>query len=377
MAPETNRPVFQASRRTNLARRGFTLVELLAVIAIIAILVALMLPAISAARESARRTQCINKVRQLAVAVASHESQFGRLPLATDSSLPLVGTHPTQAAVPGSSGQTGFYKGGGWWKRYAGYSWIVKILPFLEETHVYNEITRRSGSFLLAGFDERLVDDNGVHLSNREIPFLRCPSFDGSTFALAPEFEQHGQVAATNYVCIPGTHFEPRRGIRKHPFLVTNGAIVPRVGGERETVRRRGRNLKELTDGVSKTLILTETLEEVYSSWYDGTCPWVALLWYRNTLVVKQKDGYLGPWWRTIVTLDVGPGRDPGFAMTPSLFPNFSQGRLYGPSSRHTGSVVIHATADARTLAISEGIDPVVYYRMCTVAGGEPAELPQ
>jgi prepilin-type N-terminal cleavage/methylation domain-containing protein len=91
---------------------GFTLVELLVVIAIIGILVALLLPAIQAAREAARRTQCVNKLRQMGVALLNHESTKGEFPTG--------GTEPWH----NEGDETVIYG--------KGYGWMVQILPYVE-----------------------------------------------------------------------------------------------------------------------------------------------------------------------------------------------------------------------------------------------------
>ncbi len=99
-----------SGRRARVSTRAFTLVELLVVIGIVAILLALLLPAVQAARGAARRTGCQNQLRQIALAAHSHVDARGRLPAGTD-----LGT----SATP--------YRG-----------WLVSLLPFLEETATAN-----------------------------------------------------------------------------------------------------------------------------------------------------------------------------------------------------------------------------------------------
>ena len=92
-------------------RSGFTLVELLVVIAIIGVLVAMLLPALQGARNSARSTQCKNNLRQLGLGIINFESTTGRFPASaiySDDGKPLL-------------------------------SWRVHILPFIEQQHLYEQ----------------------------------------------------------------------------------------------------------------------------------------------------------------------------------------------------------------------------------------------
>ena len=108
---------------------GFTLVELLVVIAIIGVLVAMLLPAIQASREAARRAQCANHEKQLALAALNYESVHGVLPSA---GLAKVRQDPKYPNI----GAEIFDPGGG-----VKLSWVVLLLPFLEEDSLYAAIS--------------------------------------------------------------------------------------------------------------------------------------------------------------------------------------------------------------------------------------------
>ncbi|MGO9115294.1 MAG: DUF1559 domain-containing protein [Thermoguttaceae bacterium] len=112
-------------------RVGFTLVELLVVIAIIGILIALLLPAINAAREAGRRATCMNNVKQIALALNNHLSSYGYLP-------PGMKVIPDYAVQYATRSYSVWYEaqqsGGG----NSGASWMLYILPFMEHHDIYD-----------------------------------------------------------------------------------------------------------------------------------------------------------------------------------------------------------------------------------------------
>src|SRR6476469_6044159 len=107
-------------------RRAFTLIELLVVIAIIAILIALLVPAVQKVREAAARTQCLNNLKQIGLALHSFHDVNKRLPAGAHNDKTPFGTSPT---------------GSEW-----GSSWIVSILPQIEQGPMYKQLRLNGGS---------------------------------------------------------------------------------------------------------------------------------------------------------------------------------------------------------------------------------------
>ena len=145
-------------------RRGFTLVELLVVIAIIGVLVALLLPAVQAAREAARRMQCANNMRQYSLALQNHHGAKNKFPayfLAYDDN-----AWPKKVLVSNK----GEYSSGAPYLTH--HSWIAQLLPYMEQQSLYD----------LVDFDTPANDtdpDNGNYQAiSQSPPFTRCPSDD-------------------------------------------------------------------------------------------------------------------------------------------------------------------------------------------------------
>ena len=136
-------------------RRGFTLVELLVVIAIIGILVALLLPAVQAAREAARRTQCLNRLKQISLACLNHHDSKGYFPSAAKCDL-----------EPGATALN---------PTYTCWSYLAQILSFMEEQSFRDALDMRY-HWQRDTSDGAQYPRNRTLLYNTPVPQFRCPT---------------------------------------------------------------------------------------------------------------------------------------------------------------------------------------------------------
>lgn len=204
-------------------RAGFTLVELLVVIAIIGVLVALLLPAVQAAREAARRMQCQNNLKQMGLALHNHHDTNNRFP---------PGGASDQAPFGGTTAN-------GW-----GSSWLVYLLPFMEQQTVYSnwQFNNQSGIF----------NTNNIAVRNKlVIPGFICPSSPLQKFCVSQT-----TTATTNYVGIAGAvnglipNYTESRTETSSTYGITSASGVLHPLSQT--------SFASMTDGSSNTLVVGE-----------------------------------------------------------------------------------------------------------------------
>lgn len=185
------------------AHRGFTLVELLVVIAIIGVLVALLLPAVQAAREAARRSSCLNNLSQLVLATHNYEFAVEHLPAGTINPEGPIRSEPAGQHV----------------------SWLVQILPYVEMRTAYDAFDQQAGAYAPENAAVRAVP----------VSLFICPSYPGS------ETNESKTAAVSTYA---GCHHDVEAPIDtdNHGLLFLNSAI--RYG--------------DILDGSSQTMIIGE-----------------------------------------------------------------------------------------------------------------------
>ena len=182
--------------------RGFTLVELLVVIAIIGILIALLLPAVQAAREAARRTQCSNNVKQFGLAFHNYHDTWGSFP-------------------PGARSSTG---------GVYSISWAGRILPFIEEGMAYDRLDFNSGNGGLAYFPHPNYNVyKGLKISMFDCPSSPLPAMITPS-QRPPNFNKPDTLLMGHYVAISGattSATDPSDPTGKSGSCQTMGRVYP------------------------------------------------------------------------------------------------------------------------------------------------------
>ena len=333
--------------------KGFTLVELLVVIAIIGILVGMLLPAVQAARESARRTTCANKLKQIGLALASFQDARKAYPIGHEFSnvIDYTFTGPQNA-----------------WMNV-----IVRILPFNDDATYFNELMARPYRpyFWFPGAETAWPAALQVGLPN-----LLCPS-DGR--GGVTKFTGYNGIRApvSNYLPVfGGNDFNEAADLMLFgPDPEFDGGPLPNTRRgvfflNFATSRQRATRLKDITDGLSKTMVFSEHLTAPSTSSLRGMffMPYAGMAWVQasttpNSSVPDVHNLFGG----------CSAGADLP-AMNLPCVDGEESSTTAGARSYHPGGVGV-VLADGAVRFISSSVDLTNWRRLVSMADGEPVTL--
>jgi prepilin-type N-terminal cleavage/methylation domain-containing protein/prepilin-type processing-associated H-X9-DG protein len=309
-------------------KHGFTLVELLVVITIIGILIALLLPAVQAAREAARRMQCSNNLKQFGLALHTYQSAFSMFPISSSVWGPRSPAN--------------------------GKGWIVSILPQMENQSLFDQfVPGFAGAFDLSSGSGMMNPLCREALKTR-LPVLECPS-DPSVQKTSKDFHeapgtgigwQGTEAAQTSYKGVLGNN------ILSNPLsaFLAGGPECLGLGHctgilYRDTYWDGGVSIDRITDGTSNTFMVGEDIPEQnsFSIAYYGNCDYDTC-----DIPLNYMDDPLGP----------------------GYWPN-----VMGFRSRHPDGANF-CLADGSVTFVNQTIEGTLYRALGTKAGGEPVQVP-
>ncbi|TWT35279.1 hypothetical protein KOR34_01670 [Posidoniimonas corsicana] len=315
---------------------AFTLVELLVVIAIIGVLIALLLPAVQAARESARRMQCVNHLKQWGLAMHLHHDTKRQLPIGAQGKLNV--DFPRQ-------------------------TWVLHLWPFIEEVNLAAEV----------GPDTDLdtppfsVPNSLDGLSGQAVPMYRCPSDSGQDI-LSGYYQRRRGNYVVNWGNVPyGDRFDRAElknlqlefGEGEAPFRHDNGDPLSPVRT----------SFSKIVDGTSHTLLMAELLMAQTSEdldWRGDILNDEGLLRFHTMMTPNSPEPDLVD--------SAGPSGKPWYVDTfdplMPVAPVAKRNQRCAARSRHTGGVNA-ALCDGSVDFFTDGVDRYYWAALGTMDGGE------
>ena len=298
---------------------GFTLIELLVVIAIVGILLALLLPAVQAAREAARATECRSNLKQIALALHNYHDRTGVLPPAWTSEPELM---------------------------QHGWCWGAMLLPDIEQANLFHKLR----------FDDLMTSTNSRQWYLQSIKTYVCPSdafpLSGTVIVQEPEWRQWPPGSTAFFHPPPPRLYEIAKSNYPAVYGSTN-AKDARGAGNGLLFRNSSIKFRDIVDGTSQTFMVGErrTSKRVGRDLYGADVTYVEMTLWMGVL----------PWCIDDESRVVGSGHVPPVT-TDRSFPGFN--------SQHSGGSFF-ALADGSVRMISSSIDTTTYRALMTSAGGE------
>jgi prepilin-type N-terminal cleavage/methylation domain-containing protein/prepilin-type processing-associated H-X9-DG protein len=359
-------------------RRGFTLIELLVVIAIIAVLIALLLPAVQSAREAARRIQCTNNLKQIALGAANYESANQTFPNGRNCNL-------------------GFGKAGSIKFCIDGWSHLARLLNYTEQQAVYNAINFSDTPY---GAINSTAESVGINI-------LWCPS-DGTIAGLRFYETKAGwdgttvPITYTNYAGMLGTYCPSDGRSPNSAELGLENGMYPDVGAPVSVggsgATRSPVKISSITDGTSNSIAFAETCHGKYEQagcTSGGCCDWEGAGWWADA---DYEDATITSFYPPNVPIPPAyytTGSGSGFkapdgcdngnsipAMTSQSFHPAGVNVAFADGSVHfiKSSInswnwqtlyTMRASNGTANCVIPAGITPGVWQALSTIAGGE------
>lgn len=320
-------------------RGGFTLVELLVVIAIIGVMVGLLLPAVQAAREAARRMSCQNQLKQLSLALHNFHDTNNQFPHGVENQV-LPKPVPTPVAY------------------VSGTNWLVYTLPFIEQQAVYD----------LYDFSVSYSHANNATVGNTVIPAIYCPSGPTPKQYVDPNGGGVNGNPPSHYLGVMGPAGTVSPAIntlngKDYPYTVgdpgTNGAwsvhgILTHyrdTPGSANSTKRVVR-FANISDGTSNTLVIGERAVVLPLGQTNDYRSWI-----------RGNNG------------GTGGGKNVTYPINSTHYNGSNNFNDISFASQHPGGAQF-GLADGSVRLLSDSVDMPVYQALASMNGGELAPLP-